>query len=1010
MLVERDARVGRALLVLFAISGFAGLIYESIWTQYLGLFLGHAAHAQSFVLILFMGGMALGAWQVSRRSARIARPLAVYAAVELAIGVFGIAFDPLYHGATGFAYTHLFPIVGDGFGLEVTRYTVSILLIGPQCIALGATFPLMSAGYLRFESRAGGRVLAGLYFSNSVGAAFGALAATFLLLPAVGLPGTVMTGGLLSILVALAVWPLGKKTSPAVQEIAAAASERAMPWLIVAAAAITGGTSFVYEITWIRMLAMALGSTLHAFELMLAAFIGGIACGGLWLRRRADTWSDAVAAAGWAQVLMGIAALGSLFVYAQSFEWIAHLLRGLGQSPTGYTLYNVLTGSIAVAVMFPAAFFAGMTLPLLTLVLLRRGLGEQSIGRVYAANTLGAIVGVLLTVHVMMPLIGVRIALWLAALVDLVLGVVLLTRAQRVVRHRIAVAAAASIVVAVAAALFTRVDPLVLASSVYRKGVARLAEGSQMVFYGDGKTASVALYQTPRDDRWRSIATNGKVDASIVMSDTAQPSPDEYTMTLAAALPLASLHEPDNVAVIGFGSGMTVHTFLGSDRVGRLDVVEIEPFMVEAAQNFGARVSRAYSDPRAHVVIDDAKAFLAGASRKYDIIVSEPSNPWVSGVAALFSEEFYDFVPEHLGENGIFVQWLQLYEITPELVGSVLKAMLPHFEDVHAYLSNEGDMLILASPHKKLPALRDPIELDPRLAKDLQRVAVRGLGDLSTFSFLGKRSLTAVADMAASPANSDYFPILQLKAPMARFMKTSAVDLADLQRSSIPLLEVVSDYQPPSAESELNPVVTTVRRENPRRAAREYRQALLANEPVSGRFAQKNLVYRLDAMRGAVRDCERFSAGEWVEASVSIAGATIPYLSAEDLKGVWIEPAWVPECARQHAFVGRTLAVYAAVAARDWQRVAELGSAFLATRDAHGLGELESYLLRVTELAYLALGERTALADLERKYGAPLKDHRFERRFMLSMAGTRLREESEESVADDAGAAVTPKD
>ena len=260
MSLERNARAGRALLLLFAVSGFAGLIYESIWTQYLGLFLGHAAYAQSFVLMLFMGGMALGAWLVSRRSATIARPLAVYAIVEFAIGILGIAFDPIYHAATGFAYSHLFPLVGDGVALDVTRYAVSILLIGAQCVGLGATFPLMSAGYLRFDAASGGRVLAGLYFSNSFGAALGALIATFVLLPNVGLPGTVMTGGLLSIFVAIAVWPLARNPSTATDTHPIGDASSVTPWLILAAAAITGATSFVYEITWIRMLTTGLGA------------------------------------------------------------------------------------------------------------------------------------------------------------------------------------------------------------------------------------------------------------------------------------------------------------------------------------------------------------------------------------------------------------------------------------------------------------------------------------------------------------------------------------------------------------------------------------------------------------------------------------------------------------------------------------------------------------------------------------------------------------------------------
>ncbi|KRG63656.1 hypothetical protein ABB28_17565, partial [Stenotrophomonas chelatiphaga] len=189
---------------------------------------------------------------------------------------------------------------------------------------------------------------------------------------------------------------------------------------------LTGASSFVYEITWVRMLSLALGTTLHSFELMLAAFIAGIAFGGLWLRHRADRMASPLRAAGWVQVLMGLAALASMFVYAQAFEWVGWLMRVIVRSAEGYGLYSVASAVIAVLVMFPAAFFAGMTLPLLTLALLRQGRGEKVIGQVYAFNTVGAIVGVLAAVHVLMPMLGLKYALLVAAVVDVGLGVWLL--------------------------------------------------------------------------------------------------------------------------------------------------------------------------------------------------------------------------------------------------------------------------------------------------------------------------------------------------------------------------------------------------------------------------------------------------------------------------------------------------------------------------------------------------------------------------------------------------------
>lgn len=200
------------------------------------------------------------------------------------------------------------------------------------------------------------------------------------------------------------------------------------PILILLVAGLTGAASFVYEITWIRVLSLALETTIQAFELMLAAFILGIAMGGLWLKNRADQLGSPLLTAGWVQVWMAIAALASMFVYANSFEWVGWLMRVINRSAEGYGLFNLASAIIALLVMFPAAFFAGMTLPLLTLALLRQGHGGKAISQAYAFNTVGAIVGVLATVHLLIPLLGLKYALLTAPVVDIGLGLALLSR------------------------------------------------------------------------------------------------------------------------------------------------------------------------------------------------------------------------------------------------------------------------------------------------------------------------------------------------------------------------------------------------------------------------------------------------------------------------------------------------------------------------------------------------------------------------------------------------------
>ena len=268
-----------------------------------------------------------------------------------------------------------------------------------------------------------------LYFTNSLGAAIGVLASGFYLIEAAGLPGTLAAAGAVNLAVAAGavLLPRARSAAPA-RPAEPAPRPAAVPQLrlLLAVAALTGLSSFMYEIGWIRMLALVLGSSTHAFELMLSAFILGIAGGGLWIRRRADGAADTLRLLGLVQLVMGIAALATLPVYASSFHLMQTAVGALALTESGYAAFNVISHGIALAVMFPAAFCAGMTLPLITVSLLRRGAGEAAIGQVYGANTAGAIAGVLVAVHLGLPLLGVKGVIVAGAAIDLALGVWLL--------------------------------------------------------------------------------------------------------------------------------------------------------------------------------------------------------------------------------------------------------------------------------------------------------------------------------------------------------------------------------------------------------------------------------------------------------------------------------------------------------------------------------------------------------------------------------------------------------
>ena len=328
-----------AFYLLFTASGFAGLIYESIWTHYLKLFLGHAAYAQSLVLIVFMGGMAAGSALCGRASARIANPLLGYALIEAVIGAIALGFHEAFVLLTDWSYQAILPALGSEWLALGAKLLVSCLLILPQSVLLGMTFPLMSAGLVRAYPASSGESIAMLYFSNSLGAAAGVLASGFLLIAWVGLPGTLRSAGAINLLLAAAVWLIARPAQDRPLAASAQGADRASAALL-AVAFFTGAASFIYEISWIRMLSLVLGASTHSFELMLSTFILGLALGGLAMRRRVDATRDPERLLGWVQVSKGLLALATLVVYDRTFNLMELLMQGLAHTETGYVLFN----------------------------------------------------------------------------------------------------------------------------------------------------------------------------------------------------------------------------------------------------------------------------------------------------------------------------------------------------------------------------------------------------------------------------------------------------------------------------------------------------------------------------------------------------------------------------------------------------------------------------------------------------------------------------------------------
>lgn len=957
MSVQPSRWLSQALLGLFLLSGAAGLVYQSIWSHYLGLSLGHAAYAQTLVLAIFMGGMALGAWAVSRAGLRLRRLVFAYAVVELAIGALGLAFHPIFLATTALSQETVLPALDSVAAARFWQWGLAAALITPQTILLGASFPLLSAGLMRARAGEDGEVLGGLYFSNSFGAVIGVLASTYLLLPALGMPGTVFLAGVLNLLVGLGAWWVsvamgeGKAAAGVVpSELAPAAEEpepdsaRRLGRILLTTTFLSSAASFIYEIGWVRLLNQALGTTIHSFELMLAAFILGLAMGGLWVRKRSHAIRDVVSYAGYVQVWMGAAALLSIPVFTQSFTWVGWLMSVLERTDQGYTLFTLGSAAIAMLVMFPAAFFAGMTLPLFTAALLREGAGERAIGRVYAANTLGAIVGVMAAVHILIPLLGLRLAVTFAALVDVLIGLVLLRGLSPGSWTRPALGAVAASGVALALSLVLgSPDPVAQASGVFRTGVVR-AEGAQVRFLRDGKTATITVTESAGT---LNIATNGKPDASLgTMGQAALP--DEITMLMAAALPLAAHDAPHRVAIIGWGSGLTTHTLLGSDRPQVVDNIEIEQAMVDGARLFGPRVERAYTDARSFIHIDDARTFFSTGQRRYDVIVSEPSNPWVSGVASLFTREFYGFLRRHLNDDGVLVQWLQAYELSDPLLATMLAALIEEFPESEVYLTNSADLLILARKSGEPGVLGNNPWETPELAAELRRVGLGGAEDLQLRRIGGARVLRTMQRLYNAEVHSDFYPTVSLQAPRARFIGRSATLLPELVLNGLPVLDVLDCRRPlPASAPVLDAEASTF--------ADAYFEARSVAAVLAGGEGALGWETRWPVPAQAVAGLGDADSAGLSAHVAALARSTLGNLPASDLEAVWQSPGWAGEPSEWSPGFSAAMRAYAATARRDVAGMREHARSALEGEDAsldaslleqmvviHGLGAIGS--------------------------------------------------------------------
>jgi spermidine synthase len=787
------------LLVCFFLSGAAGLIYQVVWSKALGLVFGHTAYAVATVLAVFLGGLAAGAAWLSRLSERWPRPVAFYGGLELGVAGTGAVSLAGLAGVRA-VYLTAYPFAGGHAALLVAlRVVGTALVLFIPTFLMGGTLPVLIRGLARRSAEVGPR-LARLYWVNSAGAVAGTLAAGFFFLPVLGLKLTLGIAVVLNLVAGSLAVTLSRGESTAAPAIAAQASEKLRmegesvspatgSRFLLICFAIVGATAMSYEIGWTRLLSTQVGDSTYSFTLMLATFIAGIVLGSAlfeaWNRRyQATRMTFAVT-----QTLTAAAALGFLIFFTRVIEVLPFILSASRGSFGGLVLAQFALSALA---MLPAATVFGFNFPAVALLVTGRQSSNvsgdaETIGQAYAWNTIGAVAGAIATGFWLLPKLGSFHLL--AATVAVNLGLSALLSVAAAPRKWLSFAVNIALLAAVAATGFSNYfydsSVAVFNTALYWNHYQRplpltIAEKARLVdvkYLAEGLNATIAVTQT---DNYLALQTNGKVDAS---------NHDISTQLLLGHLG-ALMHPPRNALVIGFGSGMTASVLTRYPELERVDCIEIEPAVMGAAPLLSQLNRNVLQDPRVHIIIDDARNFLFTTNQRYDLIVSEPSNPWIAGVATLFTREFYRAAQAHLAAGGVFVQWVQAYSLFPDDLRMVLATFLSEFQRATLWHGNATDLILVApsAPASEILNRTRALFMNPGLHEDFEQLGMEDPAGLFAFYMLDDAGLRKFSSGAR--LNTDDLTLLEYHAPRSLLIQgleeTNRRDIFLSQQDALP--------------------------------------------------------------------------------------------------------------------------------------------------------------------------------------------------------------------------------
>ena len=753
----------------------------------LTLVFGSTALAVSTVLATYMGGLGLGSYLAGKVADRIKNSVRAYALAEAAIGLYALAVPWLIHFYPGLNHW-LWATFGDHYTLlSLLRFVASAALLIVPTTLMGATLPLLARYFVSrpFEF---GRVslrLGTLYAVNIFGGVSGCFLAGFIALPLIGVRSTNFLAASFDMSLAAAIviaqhvrrrWPVAPK-GPSLDELAAQANPAEANLVVITPAArravlfafaVSGATAMTLQVLWTRALAVIIGSSIFSFTIILLAFLIGLGTGSAAFGRLAQRFRDPVRSL--AMVHLGIvAAIGLSYLVTDRLPYVFTYLL----SSTSITADAVLVCQFTLAciAVLPSTFLMGAIFPI-TVRVVTADIGRvgRDVGSAYALNTVGAIVGSFLSGFVVLPQLGLQKGIYVSAVLDLGLAALLFAVSTSLPRSRRLLGMAAAAGMALLALALPRWNLTDFSIGFFRVSMARdyieIVEHRhqkkkwqmpKLVYYKDGIATTVSV------DQWGkvfSLKNNGKVDAS---NDADMP-----TQISVGLLPLLLYHNdhPPKVALVGFGSGVTAGA-VTQYPIASLEVVELEPAIYEASHFFDSVNQRPLQNPKVRALVGDGRNFLSQRSDQFDVIISQPSNPWITGVSNLFTREYFQDIKARLRDDGIFCQWAQLYEMAPWNIKAIYRTLAEEFPYVMVFAAEDlsSDTILIARRH--------PINLDvrqiarafenPITAAEAKRAGFASPHDVPAFLLLGPEELRSFT--AGAAVNTDDNALIEFAAP-----------------------------------------------------------------------------------------------------------------------------------------------------------------------------------------------------------------------------------------------------